>query len=275
MDTTDGLLLATAHWTAAARARESTRADRLFDDPLAGALAGETGRRALEASEKASGGENPYLPIRTHWFDGVICAESRAIEQVVLLGAGFDTRPMRLSLPISLRWFELDLPGVFEKKEPALAGLGAVPSCSRIVVAADLRGNWPDPLLAAGFRPARRTMWLAEGLLFYLDAAAVEDLLAGTRRLSSSRSVFVADVFGTALLRQRDWGSRPPFCADDPAGLFAHAGWQDVTLTQPGDDGVAATRLRSLGAATGSAAHDPTNRTWFVVARTGGAGATS
>ena len=36
-------LAATAHWTAAARANESVRADHLFDDPYAEALAGPEG----------------------------------------------------------------------------------------------------------------------------------------------------------------------------------------------------------------------------------------
>jgi O-methyltransferase involved in polyketide biosynthesis len=39
----------TARWTAAERARESARPDRLFEDPLAEVLAGEPGR-ALAAS---------------------------------------------------------------------------------------------------------------------------------------------------------------------------------------------------------------------------------
>ncbi len=41
--TFDDLLGATARWTAAVRARESPREDRLFYDPWAAALAGEEG----------------------------------------------------------------------------------------------------------------------------------------------------------------------------------------------------------------------------------------
>ena len=59
----------TAHWIAAARARESERADRLFDDPYAAVLAGDRGRAALAASEGASGSENEFLPVRTRFFD--------------------------------------------------------------------------------------------------------------------------------------------------------------------------------------------------------------
>ena len=87
----------TAHWIAAARARESERADRLFDDPHAAVLAGRRGRAALVASEGATGGENEFLPIRTRFFDDVLRTAVDRLEQVVLLGAGLDTRAFRLA----------------------------------------------------------------------------------------------------------------------------------------------------------------------------------
>jgi methyltransferase (TIGR00027 family) len=164
------------------------------------------GLRALEASELASGGENRYLPVRSHWFDQIVEVHANQLSQVVNLGAGFDTRPFRLTLPPSLRWFEIDLPGVFDWKEPTLADLRAVSTCVRIVVPTDLRGCWTDPLLWAGFEADQPTLWLAEGLLFYLQTTTVDDLLSDARQLSGAGSLFVADLFGSALLRQRRLG---------------------------------------------------------------------
>jgi O-methyltransferase involved in polyketide biosynthesis len=43
----------TSRWMAAARAQESERADRLFDDPLAAALAGPEGFAWMERMEPA------------------------------------------------------------------------------------------------------------------------------------------------------------------------------------------------------------------------------
>jgi O-methyltransferase involved in polyketide biosynthesis len=65
----------TTAWIAAARARESARTDRLFDDPWAGLLAGDGGRIRLAAGERA-GGENTFLPVRTRYFDDVPVAAS-------------------------------------------------------------------------------------------------------------------------------------------------------------------------------------------------------
>src|SRR6266699_6751320 len=91
----------TAYWIAAARARETARPDRLFEDPYAAALAGDRGRRMLERAEAPTGRPNPFLPIRTRHFDDVLVAEAGRDRpgQVVLLGAGLDTRGFRLPLP--------------------------------------------------------------------------------------------------------------------------------------------------------------------------------
>jgi O-methyltransferase involved in polyketide biosynthesis len=45
--------------------------------------------------------------------------------QVVMLGAGMDTRPWRLALPPGTRWFELDRQDVLAAKQRAMAAAGA------------------------------------------------------------------------------------------------------------------------------------------------------
>ncbi|MEJ7872748.1 MAG: class I SAM-dependent methyltransferase, partial [Rubrobacteraceae bacterium] len=54
----------TSRWMAAARARESERPDRLFDDPLAEALAGPEGFAWLERMEAAA--RSKGLPRHPH-----------------------------------------------------------------------------------------------------------------------------------------------------------------------------------------------------------------
>jgi len=51
----------TSRWMAAARARESERADRVFDDPFAAALAGPEGFAWLERMESAARSSGPGL----------------------------------------------------------------------------------------------------------------------------------------------------------------------------------------------------------------------
>lgn len=66
MTTISHPLASTAHWTAAVRAREHARGDRLFDDPWAAALAGQAG-----ADWIAQRPEDSTVPIvlRTRYFD--------------------------------------------------------------------------------------------------------------------------------------------------------------------------------------------------------------
>ena len=88
-------LVSTACWTASVRAMERVRADRLFDDPWAAALAGAEGAAWL-----ARRSANSVVPIivRTRFFDDFLqrITHQHAIRQVVLLAAGLDTRAFRL-----------------------------------------------------------------------------------------------------------------------------------------------------------------------------------
>ena len=90
------LVGSTAHWTAAVRAKESERPDRLFDDPWAAALAGEAGMAWLEPRTPDS---LAPIVLRTRYFDDFLQRITRqsGIRQVVLLAAGLDTRAFRLS----------------------------------------------------------------------------------------------------------------------------------------------------------------------------------
>ncbi|WP_433292333.1 class I SAM-dependent methyltransferase [Pseudonocardia sp. CA-142604] len=176
------MVAASAHWIAAARARESRREDALFVDPFAADLAGDLGFTMMARSEDATGQENSYIPVRVRFFDdAVLAATSGRLDQVVVLGAGLDTRPFRLDVPHRLRWFEVDRAEVLARKQQIL---GETPSrCDRRVVAADLRDDWTAPLKAAG----RATRASRRRHLFHSRTGSgihgtVRPAVAGTRR---------------------------------------------------------------------------------------------
>jgi methyltransferase (TIGR00027 family) len=236
-------LSSTANWIAAVRARETSRTDRLFADPYAAELAGDAGFRAMQASERATGGENTFIPIRVRWFDDAVRAGvADGVAQVVLLGAGLDTRPYRLDLPETLNWFELDRANVFTQKLRVLADTR--PNCHISRVEVELSEDWTTPLLQAGFTPDRSTLWLAEGLFFYLTEESIHQVLGSAAANCPGGSRFLADVMGTAGLTSevmrpyRDWcartGTPPPFGHDNPAELFAAGGWTAERLVTPG-----------------------------------------
>ncbi|HLZ58550.1 MAG TPA: SAM-dependent methyltransferase [Ktedonosporobacter sp.] len=241
-------LASTACWVAAVRAHESKRADRLFNDPWAALLAGEEGEAWRERSTGGDETKEVGLVIRTRFFDDFLIHVTRehAIPQLIILAAGMDTRAFRLPWPQQTHLFELDQPQIFERKEPLLATAGAVPACQRQIVGVDLGGSWVDPLLRAGFDPGQRSVWLMEGLLFYLPADLVTHLFEGVTALSLAGSWLGCELHNSEMLTSpwtRPWiemlaqhGAPWISSIDDPAAFLAEHGWS-ATVTLPGEDG--------------------------------------
>ena len=241
----------TSRWMAAARARESERADRLFYDPLAAALAGPEGFAWLERMEFAAQSDGPglYPVIRTRFFDDFLLDACRRLEvrQVVLAAAGLDTRAFRLDWPYRTRLYEMDLPEVLDTKEDVIDRAGAKPNCERRTIRVDLRGtSWPETLLASGYRPERPSVWLIEGLLFYLTRTAVHGLLEKVGALTATGSLLGLDVMNRGLFYSLvAWplqaalarlGAPGRFGTNDPERLMARHGWE-ADVTQPGEEG--------------------------------------
>jgi methyltransferase (TIGR00027 family) len=264
----------TARWIAAARARETNRPDRLFNDPFAAALAGAKGFDILARAEKAYGGVNPYIPVRTRFFDDLIMSHADALPQIALLGAGLDTRAFRLDFPPEIHLFELDLPETLAYKESVVKAYGGAPRCIRHVVSTDLSGSWTGDLLAAGFDLHMPTQWIAEGLFFYLSEPAVRKLIESARECSAPGSLFAADIMGSGVLDQPQleeylrWlgeNNAPlPFCTSSPSSLFQQLGWEIERLTSPGAPDADYGRLPLQ---TPPSKNDEPDRAYFIVAR--------
>ena len=215
---------------AAVRAQETARPDRLFADPLAATFAAAGG---LNPGSPPGGRQAAALRVwvvgRTVFLDNLLAeASQQGCRQVVLLGAGFDTRAFRLPWPPGTRCFEVDTADVLGPKDEVLAAAHASPACERIVVPCDLRDDWPAALRAAGLDTGRPTAWIAEGLLVYLSPADVDRLMDAVTGLSAPGSWLgltmttrvPGELADTQLgaLRQ----SRAPA---DPAGWLAGLGW--------------------------------------------------
>jgi methyltransferase (TIGR00027 family) len=212
------------------------RPDRLFEDPWAGLLAGEEGRTFLERQDEALF-PTPIFVVRHRFFDDfVLEATQQGIRQVVLVAAGLDTRAYRLNWPSRTVVFEIDQVQVLAYKQTVLDQAGASPACKRVVVPVDLREDWPAELSSCGFRPTSATVWLAEGLLFYLPEDAVRSLLRTMAALSGSGSLLGTDTMSAAMLssdERREWtqfftdaGAPFVFGTDEPAEFVAACGWR-------------------------------------------------
>lgn len=140
---------------------------------------------------------------RTAFFDSVVERYLTDIRQLVILGAGFDTRAFRLPNAPRVRTFEVDAPKTQAVKLDVLEKSG-IESSRVTFVAADLeKEDWLARLVAAGFDPRRPALFLWEGVTMYLGKAAVEATL---RKIASTAngSVVAFDYFTTEALTSHD-----------------------------------------------------------------------
>ena len=110
------------------------------------------------------------------------------VAQIVILGAGFDplSSELQLKFPTTLFW-EIDHPATQRHKVRACSESGI----ERVhFVAADLSAAGLDreALISSGFDPAKRTFWIAEGLLMYFPADIVSSLIRTLSSLSAPGS---------------------------------------------------------------------------------------
>ena len=107
----------TALLAAVYRARETERQDALFSDPFARRLAGERGEQIAKSMPFSDSNTWAWV-VRTYLYDQFIAEQcQQGVNMVVNLAAGLDTRPYRMTLPASLQWVEVDLPGILSYKE--------------------------------------------------------------------------------------------------------------------------------------------------------------
>ncbi|MEE1783107.1 SAM-dependent methyltransferase [Streptomyces sp. SP17BM10] len=210
----------TALSVARVRAYESARPDALFVDPYATAFITAAGVEPAGSRPDPSAlakGLVVHGILRTRFYDDrLLAAAADGAEQVVLLAAGLDTRAYRLDWPAGTRVFELDLDPVLAFKQKVLDDVGAEPVGRRTALSADLLDpHWPELLVAAGFDPSRRSVWLAEGLLVYFTAEEAAGLFTAVAALAAP---------GSRLLMEKGRDvSRTPH---DPALAHVTALWR-------------------------------------------------
>ena len=206
----------TATTVALQRAFESHRppATRLFADPLADDLI-TGGWRVLAAANRvpplrpfvtrlydavAGPGPRPSAVARTRYIDDAVTAAVRTDEQVVLLGAGFDSRAHRLESLRGVPVYEVDHPATQARKQELIT------RCRRRSTTVDYvpvdfeHDDLETALITAGLDRGRRTCFVWEGVTNYLTATAVDHTLATIRRLAPHGGTLVMTYVHAGVL---------------------------------------------------------------------------
>lgn len=185
------------------------------------------------------------MATRTAFIDNEVAgALGRGVNQVVLVGAGYDGRPLRFGGG-STRWFEVDLPATQDDKRRRLARLGVRAEHIAFVPIDLLTGDLGSALDAAGHDPSVPTLFIAEGLLSYLTLESAAQVLQTLRDRAATGSVLVATFLETAeprgvnqatraawtgLLRLIGEPKRTEFRPGDSEKLLVVTGWRIVRL---------------------------------------------
>jgi methyltransferase (TIGR00027 family) len=136
--------------------------------------------------------------------DWVREALAASVEQVVILGAGFDCRALRMRELENMPVFEVDRAVLIARKERIVGGNHQPPSCIRRLPADFQKDNLGNCLEEAGWSANRRTLFIWEGVTNYLDTRSVEkvfNFFAGDACLGS-RIIFTyvhADVLNNSF----------------------------------------------------------------------------
>ena len=115
---------------------------------------------------------------RTKWIDDEVTQALEIAKQLVLLGAGFDTRAYRLPSAQRVITFELDHPETSRAKQAVLRPeMGSAPTQVRFVHIDFNLQSIGDVLAQAGFDKTQPACFVWEGVTNYLTAEAVDGVL--------------------------------------------------------------------------------------------------
>jgi methyltransferase (TIGR00027 family) len=182
----------TAEHNALFRALETRcpRDRRLFDDSLAevflswrlrsvAVMARYQPWRALAIGiiDSRWPGVRSSVVARTRLIDETITAVTADLDQVVILGAGFDSRAYRLECLDDVAVFEVDHPDTQRRKRSRLERIGVTRQNVRFVGTDFHLGGLATALSEAGFRQAAQTLFVWEGVTNYLTEPAVDATL--------------------------------------------------------------------------------------------------
>ena len=137
-----------------------------------------------------------YVMARTAFFDEVfIAALNEAIPQIVLLGAGYDTRAYRFAdLNKYSRIIELDNAATQNRKKRCLKNFKIqIPERVAHISMDFNKDSLKDVLQCAGYEDDRKTLFIWEGVCMYLEAKSVDTILAFVTDSSHRQSAIAFD----------------------------------------------------------------------------------
>jgi methyltransferase (TIGR00027 family) len=189
---------------------------RLFTDPVVKELVGGSVRLLMKftamrnltvkQTDAVAPGIYGVQVCRTRYIDDVVqVGISQGIDQLVILGAGFDTRPYRLPAMECVAVFEVDLPAVQDDKKKKLQKyLGRLPdNVSFIPIDFDTQ-TLEVAFSGTAFNPAKPAIFIWEGVTQYISEEAVRQTLAFVGKSAPGSILVFTYVLKSIIERRSD-----------------------------------------------------------------------
>lgn len=147
-------------------------------------------------------GVNGFLVARERYIDDVLRTSlNEGLQQLVILGAGYDSRAYRFNLPGQVKTFEVDHPATqIDKLEKVQRVFGKIPKHVTYVPVDFTTQNLSDRLLSSGYHLGLVSLFIWQGVTMYLTPAAVDTTLAFIVKNSAPGSAIVFDYVYQAVL---------------------------------------------------------------------------
>ncbi len=189
------------------RMKESSRAEseRILDDPWAGALADDHwllsairfGRFLIPPLRRTIDELQTAHCVRHRSIDELVLAavERDRFTQVVIVGAGYDMRAARFAKRLAkARVIEVDLPAIGTRKRELLDQRADVEARAEQAAADLSQESLSSALARTGFNPAEPAVFVMEGLIHYLQPAAIAALLDDVARGPGPRRAILSFI---------------------------------------------------------------------------------
>jgi methyltransferase (TIGR00027 family) len=153
-------------------------------------------------AERRGPGVNGFLVARERYIDAVLQQFlDEGLQQLVILGAGYDSRAYRFNLTGRVTTFEVDHPVTqADKLEKVQRVFEKIPDHVRYVPVDFDTQTLSERLLCAGYDPGLISLFIWQGVTMYLTAAGVDSTLDFIAKNSPVGSGVVFDYVYQAVL---------------------------------------------------------------------------
>lgn len=163
----------------------------------------EEAKSLIEDTERCFPGLSSSIIARVRYFDDFVKKSiEEGLEQLVIFGAGYDTRAYRIEeLKENIKVFEVDHPNTQSFKIQKIKEIfGFIPDHVVYVPVDFETEKFGQKLFDEGYDNSKKTLFVMEGLVMYIPPSAVDELLSFIVENSAKGSSIIFDYYPESVV---------------------------------------------------------------------------